>query len=452
MSRITRLLAALLLLPLQLPAAEDAPADERAAAYTRFRAAFDARDYATALPLAVRVVELTANQYGEESEEMVVPLGNLATTLYRMGRYGEAIDQYRRTLTVLDRSAPAADPRNVAPLHGLGAALRAQDRCDDAIVPLKRAVDIIRNREGLHAQAQLPVLKPLIDCYERTWRTEEASREHLFAFNVAEQAYGHEDPRMLGPLAELARWHEKTGRYSAARLLHLRAVQIADRERPGSLKAVDPLRGIARTYRLAFVNGESQERAAAVSQDLPPSLAQSPIVNMAGVTSGEGERSLRQALQRLESAGDEVAAQRGLVLVELGDWYRLANAGQRAMNTWMQAWAELAKAGDTSLLEKPEAITYRPPALAVSQQPQDPNEYTIVEVQLRVSIAADGNLRDVTIANPGERTDAAARSVISALRRATWRPAFAGGVPVPATDHVFTEKMYVRLAGNGNED
>jgi tetratricopeptide (TPR) repeat protein len=429
------------------------PADERSAAYARYRAAFDARDYAGALPLAARVAELTASQFGQDAEEMIIPLTNLATTLYRLGRHDEAIDQYRRALTLLEGTAPATDPRMVLPLHGLGAALRAQDRCEDAIVPLKRAVDIIRNREGLHAQAQLPVLKPLIDCYERLWRIEDANREHQFAYSVAEQAYGSEDPRLIGPLTELARWHEKTGRYSAARLLYMRAVQIADREHPLSLQAVDPLRGIARTYRLAFVNGESQEQLATVPQDLPPSLAASQLVTLTAVPSGEGERSLRNALQRLESAGDGMAAKRGDVLVELGDWYRIAGAGQRAMSTWTQAWAELSKAGDTSLMEKPAMLTYRPPAMAVSQQPRDRQEYAIVEVQLRLSVTADGSLRDATIANPDERTDNAARSVLAAVRRAAWRPAFAGGVPVAVPDYLFTERMYVRLADkDGRKD
>jgi tetratricopeptide (TPR) repeat protein len=453
MHSTARLLAALiLLLPLGVPAAENVPAaDERSEAYTRYRAAFDARDYAGALPLAVRVVELTIAQYGEEGEELAVPLGNLATTLYRMGRHGEAIDQYRRALTLLDRSATTTDPRLVAPLHGLGAALRAQDRCEEAIVPLKRATDIIRNREGLHAPSQLPVVRPLIDCYERTWRIDDANREHQFAYNVAEQAYGAEDPRLIGPLVDYARWHERTGRYSAARLMYMRAVQIADREGPTSLKAVEPLRGIARTYRLAFVNGESQERAMQVAQDLPPSLAQSQLVNLAAVPSGEGERALRNALQRLEIAGDGAAAMRGEVLVDLGDWYRIAGAGQRAVNSWIQAWGELSKAGDTSLLDKPAAIVYRPPSMATSQRPQNPDEYNVVEVQVRVSIAADGSVRDATIANAGERTDSAARPVINAVRRATWRPAFSGGVPVATPDHLFTEHMYVRVKGKGSD-
>ncbi|HUG73884.1 MAG TPA: tetratricopeptide repeat protein, partial [Steroidobacteraceae bacterium] len=248
MSRIATLLALLAcLLPQQVSGAE-APADERSTSYRQYRELFDAGNYIAALPLAVRVAELTANQFGPEAPELANPLTNLATTLFRMDQYGDALDTYRRALTLLELTGNSTDPRLIAPLHGLGASLRALERHEDAIVPLKRAVDIIRNRDGLHAPAQLPMLRLLIASYEQTRRNEDATREHMYAFNVAEQAWGGEDPRMIPVIAELAQWYEQTGRYSAARLLHIRTVQIADRERPMSLKAIDGLRGIARTY------------------------------------------------------------------------------------------------------------------------------------------------------------------------------------------------------------
>ncbi len=449
MLRLAKPLAALVcLLPLAgLPA--DAPVDERTAAHERYRAAFDARNYLEALPLAVRVVELTANQFDEEAPELANPLTNLATTLYRLDQHGEALDTYRRALTVLDLTGNATDPRLVAPLHGMGLTLRAMERHEEAIVPLKRAVDIVRNREGLHSPAQLPMLKALLDCYEKTWRLDEAAREHQYAFNVAEQAYGSNDPRMIGALADLARWHEQTGRYSLARVLHSRAVQIADSEQPRSIKAVEPLRGIARTYRLAFINGESQDAIMSTMTDLPPSLAAS--AGMANMPSGEGERALRNALQRLESAGPSVAMQRGEVLLDLGDWYRVAGAGSRAMNTWMEAWAELDAAGDSSLLEKPAPIVYRAPSVAVSQRPQDPQQYAIQEVQLQLSVAADGAVREVTVANPAPARESAERAVSAAVRRGIWRPAFAGGMPVPAPEFRFTEQVHVRISGEGGD-
>ncbi len=442
MSRIVPLALLACLLPLQaLPA--DAPADERTATYERYRSAFDAREYQAALPLATRVVELTANQYGEEAVELVNPLTNLATTLYRLGQHGEALDTYRRALTILELSASPADARLVTPLHGIGMTLRALERWDEAIVPLKRAVDIIRNREGLYSSTQLAVLKPLIECYEKTWRREDAQREHQYAFNVAEQAFGADDPRMIEPLGIFAGWYEKTGRYAAARVLHVRAVQLADREQPNSIKAVNALRGIARTYRLAFVNGETQDAMMSALNELPPSLAAS--AGAMSMPSSEGERSLRNALARLESAGASKAAERGEVLLDLGDWYRVAGANQRAMSSWADAWKELAKAGDTSALEKPAAIVYRAPSIAVSTRPQDPNQYTVHEVQLRVSVSADGAVREVTTANPVPARESAERAVTTAVRRATWRPAFAGGMPVAAPDHLFTEQVYVKI-------
>jgi tetratricopeptide (TPR) repeat protein len=447
MSRIATLLALLAcLLPLQANGGE-APADERSTSYRQYRELFDAGNYIAALPLAVRVAELTANQFGPEAPELANPLTNLATTLLRMDQYGDALDTYRQALTVLELTGNSTDQRLIAPLHGLGASLRALERHEDAIVPLKRAVDSIRDRDGLHAPAQLPMLRLLIASYQQTGRHEDATREHMYAFNVAEQAWGGEDPRMIPVLAELAGWYEQTGRYTAARVLHVRTVQIADRERPMSLKAIDGLRGIARTYRLAFTNGESQDAGTGATDGIPPSIGQSGMGMVSGggvVSSAEGERALRNALQRLD-AGAGTAALRGEVLLDLGDWYRIAGVGNRAMSSWRDAWQALHTAGDTTALEQPSPIVYRPPPVAVSTRQQDPDQFSVQEVELHVSIAADGAVRDVTVANPAAERESAERAVAAAVRRGTWRPAFAAGVPVAATSFTFREKVYVRL-------
>jgi hypothetical protein len=181
------------------------------------------------------------------------------------------------------------------------------------------------------------------------------------------------------------------------------------------------------------------------AEDLPRSLGQSGLAQMVAMPSGDGERSLRDALRRLEAAGDARAAERGAVLIDLGDWYRIADAGARAMASWQQAWEALDKAGDTGALQLPAMIIYRPPSVATSQRQQDPDEYDVQEVELRISIAADGELRDVTVANPAPEREAAERAVVTAPRRAMWRPAFAGGIPVPITDFLYRERVNVRL-------
>ncbi len=226
------LLAALAIaLPLATAGVAGTP-DERAAAYQEFRSAFDHGDYKAALPAAVRVVDMTKSQFGADAPEVGNALTNLATTYYRMHQYGEALDNYRAAVTVLELDNDATDPRLVRPLHGMGSALLGMQREEEAVVPLKHALDIVRNRDGLHAESQLPVLKTLIAGYLATGRTADAGREQENAFAVAEAAYGKNDLRMLGPIDDLAHWYEKTERYTAARLLHTRAVLIADRAKP----------------------------------------------------------------------------------------------------------------------------------------------------------------------------------------------------------------------------
>src|SRR5437667_414456 len=83
--------------------------------------------------------------------------------------------------------------------------------------------------------------------------------EQQYALRVAETAYGKNDPRMLKPLDRYGHWLEQVGRYTTARLLYARALTIAEQSGGrGSVLAVEPLQGIARSYRLEFVNGAEE--------------------------------------------------------------------------------------------------------------------------------------------------------------------------------------------------
>lgn len=435
------------------PASAAAPSgtpDDRAAAYRDFRAAFDKGDYKEALPIADLVLEMTRSQFeDEDAPEVASALTNLATTYYRMKAYGDALDNYREALDVLEVQGLAADPRTVRPLHGLGSTLLAMQRQDEAIAPLKRAVDIIRNQSGLHAEEQLAPLKALIAAYAATGLMADASREHDYAFSVAEQSYGKSDPRMLGPLNDLALWYEDIGRYTAARLLHTRAVQIADAANPEGREAIPGLRGIARCFRLSFAYGESQESVSAAMSTLSDPRTGGMVANAFDAPSSDGERALRSALTRLGDAPDQ-AALRGAVLVDLGDWYLTASMRSRAIENWRSAWAELATAGNTDILSRPTAVVYLPPSIAVSQRQRDPDEHSVESVRIRMAVEATGELRETTVANPAAERESAEKAVLTAVRRGAWRPAFSNGEPVAVDDFLFIERVYVKLPKAAN--
>lgn len=423
-------------------AAVEAP-DERVAAYRQFRNAFDAGNFTTALSPAAQVVELTRKQFGADAPELANPLTNLATTYLRMGEHGLALDNYREALTLLDLQGDTINPKLIAPLHGIGLTLRGLDRHTEAVAPLKRAVDITRNRSGLYSIAQLPMLFSLIDCYESTGRVEDANREHQYAYTIAETTYGRNDLRLLGPLDRFARWQESTGRYAGARAMHARAVEIADAAQPNSLLALDGLRGIARAFRLAFVNAEAEDMIASVDA-LPSNISNSASARMFAISSNGSERTLRVALQRLDATPDDHAALRGAVLTDLGDWYLTAGESNRAFAAYRDAWRALATAGDTSSLARPLAVVYRAPSMAVTRKREDPEEFSEQTVELRLSIAANGEVRAATVANPAPEREAAERALTGVVRRALWRPAFSNGEPVASTDFIFAERVNIR--------
>ncbi len=237
----TVLLAALAMaLPFATAGAAGTP-DDRVAAYQEFRGAFDKGDYPTALTAAARVVEMTRSQFGADAPELANPLTNLATTYYRMREYGQALDSYRAAVTVLETQNNATDARLVRPLHGMGSALLGLKRHDEALLPLKRGLDILRNRDGLHAATQLPVLKTLIAGYVATGRMADAGREQEYAFTRRrDEPTASRTCACWGPSMT---WRTGTRRPAATwrRGCCTRAVQIADsratqrhRGRPGT--------------------------------------------------------------------------------------------------------------------------------------------------------------------------------------------------------------------------
>lgn len=414
--------------------------DERTAAYREFRSRFDAGEFQAALPAASRVVELTLARSGAESPDMANPLTNLATTFYRLGDFGRALDTYRRAVDVLDLQSDRTDQRLVRPLHGAGAALLRLDRGAEAVAPLKRAIDIIRHRDGLRTSTQLPVLGALIEGYAAAGLFEEADREHVNAYNVTEATWGRNDLRLADQLMSYARLKEQMGQYTAARLLYIRTVQLWDVARPGDTGAIPALRGVTRNLRMAYVHGSTQGIESEVPSVLPITSSE-----WLAMPSSDGERTLQNALQRLDAQAEPDLALRGAVLVDLGDWYLTAKAGARAIAAWREAWAALAEAGDTSLLSEPSPVIYRAPQIAVSRREEDPEIHVVREIQVRIGIGADGSVLDASIANPDPEHEAEERAVMSAVRRAVWRPAFSAGQPVAAGEHVFREKVYVKL-------
>src|SRR5260370_803957 len=191
-----------------------------------------------------------------------------------MGDYKDAEDTYLRSVKIAaDTGGGSADRLLLRPLQGLGATYYATRQYEDASLTLQRALDLSRNLDGLLNAGQLPILYPLIGSLVNLERHSEADREFQYSVRVAESAWGGADARVIRPVDRYARWLEHMGRYPSARAQYARELTIA--EGAGSRAArlvIDPLLGIARSYRLEATNGSDEEAAQYVDPFGPPSV------------------------------------------------------------------------------------------------------------------------------------------------------------------------------------
>jgi tetratricopeptide (TPR) repeat protein len=426
--------------------------EDRVQVYHEFRTAFDARKYQDALPLAEKLVSMTEEQYGATDRALINPLSNLGTTQYRLHNYKTAEETFLHAVKIVEDSGGGADRALLRPLHGLGATYFATGQYEDASLILKRALDLSRNLDGLFNLEQMSILDPLIESLVALDRNDEAERAFDYSVRVAETAYGKTDLRVMKPLTRSARWQERMGRYATARILHARALQIAEQTAGGdSIQTVEPLEGIARTYRLEFVNGgdpgEIQVAAAsadpfAPTPELDPEVANSQRLNP------DGERALLLALKAIDKAQPIDHLQRGAALVELGDWYLSGGAVPEGIQAYREAWRDLESGGSTRLLAAPRQLAYRAPLASVVRAKGDHDNMEEHFVEASFAVTKDGHTSEVKVLN-SDANESQRKTVLSALRRARYAPRLEHGEPMDTEGVTFKERLLSKKPRGG---
>lgn len=416
---------------------------DRQQLYKEFRTLFDAKRYTDALPVAEKLVSLTEEQYGDKDRALVNPLTNLGTVHYRLKDYPAAEKDYQRGIEILEATTGTMDRQLLRPLHGLGVAHFAEGEFLDASVNLKRAIDLSRNLDGLFNVEQLEILEPLISSYVALDLNTDAEKEQQYALRVAETAYGKSDVRMLKPLDRYGRWLEQSGRYTTARLLYARALTIAEQTAGrGTMLAVEPLQGIARSYRLEFVNGAEEVPAAPDPFGNPDMMGPTPMDGQH--LNPDGERALRIALAAIDRAAPVDHKKRGETLVELGDWYTSAGALAKGVEVYRDAWKDLQQAGSTALLETPRILAYRPPASSVKRSRLEADESEERFVDVRYTVTREGRTENIETVG-SDATESAQKSVVSAVKKARYAPRLEAGEPVDTQAVALHERLLVKV-------
>lgn len=420
---------------------------DRVAVYKEFRVQFDAKKYAEAQPLAERLVALTEEQYGAEDLALTNPLTNLATVNYKLGHYPVAIENYQRTLRILQAKSTIGDKQQIRPLHGLGVSFMGASDPESAVVALKRAADLSRNTDGLFNINQVEFIDALIDAYEATGRFPEAEKEALYAMRVEEAAYGRNSIKLLNRLGKLAVWYEGARRYTSERNMYERALAILAKVTPeNDLRRVGPLRGIARSFRLeAFYGVEGADNGATFNSG----TVGAPVY-ADGTQQRRGESALTTALDIINGNAPVNEQMRGEVLTDLGDWFLISNAVRRAYDSYADAWKALAKVSNTKALDVPRVLAYRPSISSIDRSQLDPAEAVVKTVELHFKVDRDGRIDEVTSPTT-DVPENIVRNSVSSMKRSRYAPRIENGVAVATENVVFVERVLIKVSSPETE-
>jgi TonB family protein len=447
------------------PAAETVAAitstpQERLQVYRDFRALFDAQKFSDAAPLAERLVTLIEAATGLADATLATPLVNLGTTQYQLSDYSAAEASYLRAVKIIEQASGGFSKSLVGPLRGLGLTYLAAGQPQAAIEPLRRAVDITRKVDGLFNEGQLELLDPLVRSYSQVNQIDDAEREQIYGYRVSENRFGRNSAEVVPSLEKLARWYSDVGRNTTARQYFSRSLGILQKTLGKSdPRMISSLRGIADTYRLEYIygpetTGDESTTAGAntgtVGGSVTTTPPSSPEYNPAGAKPDpSGETALRTALAIAEAAKPNVdTALHASILIELGDWLSLDNERRDALESYRRAWPLLKNLPppQNAALAEPAQILYRQPLAGYRSQHAKPENIVEGFVDVEFTVTTEGKvIGEHTVGKSA--SDTQEHAVLSAIRKARYRPRFEQGEPVEANAVRYHQPVFSVKAG-----
>lgn len=322
----------------------------------------------------------------------------------------------------------------VRPLWDLGILYVQWDRCVEAIAVLEQAARLKRADEGFFTPSQLEIFDLIQECQVAVEAIPEFQRVQEYRLLIAEKTFGR-NPQALPMLSQVAAWYEEAGLYISARVHYSGQIDLIKRAGgKNDVRLVEPLRGIARAYRLEYAYGLNPADLLLNRGGWMHSEAklQIPYTRLDYV----GESSLLRAIKILEKAPPEQQGELVETLIDLGDWYLIGERRDEALRVYRQAWEVSARSdSQTVLFSGPEPVPFHS-ALGVRlrRPPKDRTAFEQYWADLDYTVGSDGRVQDVEIVE-SNAPKTTRWKLIENLSNTRHRPRFEGGKPV-ATPHV----------------
>jgi TonB family protein len=443
--------AALFALGLTALAAYPAAPPLRPESQQEYWAQFDRRDWSAAILAAEKLVAAARDKKPPQSLPLAEALALLGGAHLAAADYVNAEAAYGEALRLVEEHGGAMNAALLDPLRGLGYTLAATGRHTDAAVLLDRALLISRRNYGLFDIGQQGVLRQLASSLTKLGRAPEAERHMNYLLRVAERTYGADNPHLAPTLCLVGDWYADVGEFDHARAHYRTAVELVSRKLGRShLAAVEPLRGLARTYTQELYYSTlgirtSRER---VPTDADGASNENQAMNPRYLDS-DGEKALERALKIVESQPTPPRETYIETLIQLGDWRQIRQQTDRALSIYRRAAALIAEGGAAQTGESsadkdekpaplsfPVRVYYPTPWLATRNLTLSADQVDETFVQVEFTVTREGDVTNARVVEENGTPRQVAES-LEAIRAARFRPRFTNGeaVDTPAVTH-----------------
>jgi TonB family protein len=428
------------------PAAWPASADHRPPSQQEYWAQLDRRDWDSAIQAAQKLVDAARAQAAQQPLVLAEALTLLGNAQLNKADYANAQTSFLEALALIDRHSGASSASLLEPLRGQGYALAGAGRDEEAVLYLERALLIARRSHGLFDVSQQGILRQLVASLTNLHRPDEAARHVNYLLRVGERSYGRRDPRLVPLLCAIGEWYSDTANFTPARASFRNALDIVEQKLgKDSIAAVEPLRGLARSYTQEVYNSALGLKTIRERPPLDENLHSEERTMQPRYISMDGERALERALKILDLQPDAPRAQLVGTLVQMGDWYQVKHLPDRAMTFYRRAAAlhqeqpaapttdpEPATKGAAprnDLLGFPVRLYYPMPQLATRNLTLPADQVDERYVQVEFTVTDEGEVTDAKVTEHSG-TARQASEALQAIRAARFRPKFVDGQPV----------------------
>ena len=291
----------------------------------------------------------------------------------------------------------------------------------------EQATMLTRQRLGLSSLGQAPLLLKQASALTKDGRRREANERHEYAYSLALNQFGPDDPNMLFPMKQLIDWYESQAYFSSSRRLYAMFVELLE-DAPEATPELElaALEGYSRAIKLSRFRPHRRS-------DQGGFLPRIPGYDYSEFRSRRGAYfDARKVMRDIVDLTDEIDSvsdtRRAYSLIQLADWHLLYRKYGFAMRLYRKAWHLL-----DSDPEVREDWLSKPFALHISLPFRDPSRsnprasHGAVELELTVTKFGEVIGRKTVRAEPENIMEYRVRM---AARKARFRPAFADGEAV----------------------